>query len=499
MQDIPQTINEALSYWAEKTPEKTFIHCRENTYSYRKTKEITSNLAGFLADKGIPTGARICLLLPRTPELIFSFLAATATGLIPSPVNYLESNDTIQKIIESVTPSVIVVDNRLITEKIKDFITKCDAIVISVNRKSTSANSLHWDDCVQKTMVAEKQPDSGPHDLAYLNFTTGSSGFPKGALCTHANLTWNSRSAIETFSLTEADVHLCMFASFAHPHELFCRALYTGASLVLLTEINPKTIIRTINRYHVTCMMGLAVMYKMMAEYSKKTLLPSLRIAESGGMYTSPEIHTCFLASFNLPILSVWGSTETSGIALANTPADHRLDGSMGKACPHYLVKVIDHHDKEVQTGTIGELIFSSPALVSSYHNTPSFPCKNGWYYSGDLAFVDEEGFYHFVERKSGMIKVAGLKVYPLQVELTLQHHPKIKEIAIIGISDKRRGFVPKAYIVAQNDAIISIDDLRTYCENKLPAYMVPKQIQHLTSLPKIGSGKIDKKALSSL
>lgn len=497
---IPQTLNDALIYWATKNPGKIFIQTNKDNYSFRETKTIAESLSGFLTNNGISAGAIICLLLPRTPELIFSFLAASLANFIPAPVNYLENTNTIKEIISSLNPAVIIVDETVINDEIKNIISVNNALVISTNHQSKFDTALHWDHCInQVTFHKKNHKITRPNDIAYFNYTTGSSGFPKGALCTHANLFWNTRSAIDTFQLTEHDVHLCMFASFAHPHELFCRALFTGASLVLLTEISPKSIVNAINKYQVTCMMGLAVMYKMMAEHCGKASLSSLRIAESGGMFTNPETHISFLSSFHLPILSVWGSTETSGIALANSPESYRLDGSMGKACPHYQVKLVDKNGEEVPTGDIGELIFSSPAVVSGYHNNVSFPSEESWYFTGDLAIKDKDDFYHFVERKSGMIKVAGLKVYPLQVELILQKYPYIKEVAVVGVQEKRRGYVPKAYIVTENSKPVTVADLRVFCKNKLAPYMIPKHIQQVTELPKIGSGKINKKALLAL
>jgi long-chain acyl-CoA synthetase len=366
-----------------------------------------------------------------------------------------------------------------------------------VDDQPAESSFTEWQHCVSQALAAPlPAPTADPDTLAYLNFTTGTSGFPKGALCSHANIYWNSRAAIDTFQLTAEDVHLCMFASFAHPHELFSRALYSGGSLVLLTRISPKVIVSTINRYRVTCMMGLAVMYKMMAEHCPATALPDLRIAESGGMFTSPEIHTAFLSAFKLPILSVWGSTETTGIALANRPDDYKTNGSMGRPCPGYEVKLIDEAGNEVAAGEVGELLFSSPANVSGYADNIPLPGIDSWYASGDLAKKDQDGFYYFIERKTGMIKVAGLKVYPLQVELVLQQHPAIKEAAVIGVREKRRGYVPGAFVVSEDGSQLDWDEVTRFCKKRLAPYMIPKQFILMDELPKIGSGKINKKAL---
>ena len=491
-----QTVTGALSCQAAARPEKIFIHSAHGSFSFAASRSIALRMAGFLAENGVQAGARICLLLPRRPELVLSFFAANFARCLPVPVNYLDSPESVKSMLALLAPAVIVVDESVISSRVQDFLKECGAVVISVGGRTEEHYSfLRWNDCLQHSPLPEL-PEIRTEETAYLNFTSGSSGQPKGAVCTHANIYWNTRSAIEVFNLTEADIHLCMFAAFAHPHELFSRALYTGGSLVLLPEISPKAIVRAVRQYHVTCIMGLAVMYKMLAEHCADIALPSLRIAESGGMFTPPALQEDFLAAFQVPLLPVWGSTETTGIALANAPACRRADGAMGKPCPYYQVKLVDEQGCEVRQGEIGELLIAGPAAVSEYWGGIPFPAQEGWYCSGDLAWQDSDGFYHFVERKSGMIKVAGLKVYPLQIEHVLLRYPGIQEAAVIGMEEKRHGSVPQAFVVPQAGAQLAADELTQFCRQHLASYMVPRRFILLDALPKTGGGKINKKAL---
>ncbi len=493
-----QTVTGALSHWAAARPEKTFIHSAQGSFSFAESQRIALRLAGFWAGNGVQAGARICLLLPRRPELALSFFAANFARCLPVPVNYLENPESIKSTLALLAPAVIIVDASVISSGVEDYLRECGALVISVGGGTEEHDFfIKWNDCLQHSPLSDLNPPQiRPEEAAYLNFTSGSSGQPKGAICTHANMYWNTRSAIEIFNLTEEDVHLCIFAAFAHPHELFCRALYTGGSLVLLPEISPKAIVRAVNQYHVTCMMGLAVMYKMLAEHCADTLLPTLRIAESGGMFTPPVLQEDFLAAFQVPLLPVWGSTETTGIALANAPACRQADGAMGRPCPHYQVKLIDEQGREVRQGEIGELLIAGPAVVSEYWGGMPFPAQAGWYCSGDLAWQDQDGFYHFVERKNGMIKVAGLKVYPLQIEQALLRHPGISEAAVTGMEERRHGSVPQAFVVPKAGAQLAEDELTIFCRQHLAPYMVPRRFTLLAALPKTGGGKINKKAL---
>lgn len=485
-------MNTALEYYSRLTPEKVFIYYRDIALTYRDIYIQVLILSGYLKMIGIQKNDKICLLLPRTPELIIAFLAATKVGGVPAPVNFLMTPKNVKYFIKRNKPKAIISCDTIINAQLYSNINELQNII----RIDTGNNLNGWVPWKEVLSFPNKPInfDKEPHDIAYLNFTTGTSGTPKGAIATHENLYWNTRSIIELFQLHQNDIHLCMFASFAHPHELFARALYTGASIVLLQEINPKTIVKTVNRYEVTCIMGLAVMFEALATHCGKESIESLRIVESGGMYTREETNLHFLHSFGKPIYSVWGSTETSGVAIANSPQAYRADGSMGKACPYYEVKLMNN-GKEVSSGEIGELHFRGPGVVKGYEGYSPLLDHDGWYATGDLAKKDERGFYYFIDRKSGMLKFAGLKIYPQQVENILLKYPGIIEAAVLGVTDKKKGEIPKAFIKV-NGADIDTEEIICFCKKHLPLHMVPKGITILDNLPKIGSGKINKRAI---
>lgn len=489
------TLNRALELQVRSSPDKIFITHKDTTYSYEQTLDAVNRLAAYLGNHGIRQGDPVCLIMPRIPELIIAFLAATRLGALPTPVNYLLSPNNVIDFVQEVAPRAIISNTRLLSTEIESGFAEIEGL-LCIDTNSSKEDWVAWETAVTADPYVGKI-NLLPTDVAYLHFTTGSSGQPKGALTTHTNIYWNTRSVVEVLGLNEKDVHLCMFAPFAHPHELFARALYTGSSLVLLEEVNPKTIIRTINRHSITCMMGLAPMYEMMAARCGSMSIPSLRIAESGGMYTRPTINESFQQQFGLPILSVWGSTETTGVALANSVENYRTDGSMGKPCPYFQVKLVNEDNEIAAVGEIGELHFKGPGVISGYNNPGPILDEDGWFASGDMATMDAKGFYYFIERKSGLIKVVGLKVYPLQIELLLLEHPRISEIAIIGTPDKRRGSVPMAYVVINDNKVFSSDDILTFCKGKIPSYMIPKHVKVMENLPKVGSGKINKRALT--
>jgi acyl-coenzyme A synthetase/AMP-(fatty) acid ligase len=493
IEDCELTLHEALEENALRNPSKDFMLSYDRAYTYEEVHRLSSGLAGFLLSEGVCRNDRACLLLPRVPELVISFLAMSRIGVHPAPVNYTLSKGEVEGLISSVDPSVIVVHEKFLKTLDAGALSGRKAKVIVVGRDPSG--HIPWDEACRPSRETASS-DVGFREIAYLNYTTGSSGFPKGAIASHHNLYWNTRSAVRAMDISGEDVHLCMFASFAHPHELFVRALYTGGTIVLLEEINPKTISRTIREKAVTCMMGLAPMFDMISSHCGHMDFPGLRVAESGGMYTRPDIIKSFRKSFGVPVLSVWGSTETSGIAIANTPGSFREDGSAGRVCPYYEMRILDEEGGELKDGRTGEIAFKGEGIVSGYMNNGDFSFIDGWYMSGDIGRRDEEGFCYFMERKSGMLKVAGLKVYPLQIELMMMSHRGVGEAAVIGVEDRLRGMVPKAYVVLREGFDVSPEEIWRFCKEKMADYMVPRKIEIIDELPKIGSGKINKKVL---
>lgn len=498
IEDKELTIYEALERSYVNNPSKNFILYHDTAITYEEAYKLSNGFAEFLMVSGIRKGDKVCFLLPRIPELILSFLGIIKAGAIPVPVNYTLSKREIMSFISRVSPSVIIINDKLLTSLDPEILVRKDVKIICTGKENYGY--IPWNRaCYLSNKKIENKKDC--NEIAYLNYTTGSTGIPKGAIAKHSNIYWNTRSAVEAMQIRHGDVHLCMFASFAHPHELFARALHTGGTLVLLEEIKPKTIAQTIIDKSVTCMMGLAPMYEnLLSVLEYKTYdLNSLRIPESGGMYTRNELIRRFKQKVGVPIIPVWGSTETTGVAIANHPGKPILPGSIGKPCISYEVRIVDENNRELKNGEIGEMIFKGPAVVKGYYECSSnshLSFRDGWYYSGDLGKRDREGNFYFVERKTGMMKVAGLKVYPLEIELALMEHPDIKEVAIISAKDRLRGEVPKAIVVTKNGKELTKRDIIEFCKGRLPQYKLPRIVEIRESLPKTGSGKINKKVL---
>jgi acyl-coenzyme A synthetase/AMP-(fatty) acid ligase len=494
------TFIEMLERDFKESPEKIAIIYQDSKISYKELNHMANKLANALIGMGLKKGDRIGFMLPRIPELIISFLSIAKAQGIAVPINFELLDDSIRKILTDILPRCLIVHENFL-DLTKRSLPSGPKIPIIVVGEGTNGKEISWEEMLKSKRSLPPPLEVKEDDVVYLNYTSGSTGNPKGAITTHSNIYWNTLASVDALGLTSEDIHLCMFAPFAHPHEIFARPLYLGGTMVLVDKIFPKSIAETIAHHKVTCMMGLAPMFENLLEVLEhKTYdLSSLRIPESGGMYTRTELIERFRKKLGVPIIPVWGSTETAGIAIANRPDEQILPGSVGKPCTSYEVKIIDENEKILPPGEIGEMIFKGPAVVQGYYqdtiNTQS--CfKDGWYYSGDLGRRDKENNFYFIERKSGMMKVAGLKVYPSEIELALMEHPDIKEVAVISTKDKLRGEVPKVIIVTKNGKELTQKEIIEFCRERMPNYKVPRIVQLREVLPKSGSGKINKKEL---
>ncbi len=493
------TLVEMLDRNAREIPGKKAIIFHNREITYRELYETVNRLANALSEIGLKKGDRVGLMLPRIPELIISFLSIAKVHGIAVPINFELPVGGVRTILESISSQFLIVYSPFLELVKKSIPVDSKALIIVVGNEDREC--LSWNEIVKKGNLSNPCLEINDDDIVYLNYTSGSTGNPKGAVTTHSNIYWNTVASVDALKLTSEDIHICMFAPFAHPHEIFARPLYLGGTIVLIDKIYPKSLAEAISNHKVTCMMGLAPMYENLLDtLEHKTYdLSSLRIPESGGMYTRTELIKRFEQKVGVPIIPVWGSTETTGIALANRPDERILPGSVGKPCTSYEVRIVDEYGVEIPPGEIGEMIFRGPAVVKGYYekaenNQTCF--KDGWYYSGDLGEKDDEGNFYFMERKTGMMKVAGLKVYPMEIELALVAHPDIKEAAVISAKDRLRGEVPKAIIVTKNGRSMTEKEVIDFCKERLPHYKLPRIVEMRDSLPKIGNGKINKKVL---
>lgn len=437
-------LDEQLDSHARNLPERTAIIYHQERISYRQLRQEVNQLTNWLLSVGVKKGDPIGVLCNKIPQLIITFLATAKVGGIFMPLNYKFTISEMEQKLCIAPPKVLVGNYYHLLNfygLIEKIVPRDRCVVIEPPESTPIQLGQYWGDILCSIVKNNPKITVSENDIIYLNFTSGTTGVPKAAMTSQSNLFWNTLSSIETLQLTSDDIHLCMFPAYGHPHELFCRPLFLGGTLVLLDNISPKSIAEAMSKHRVTVLMAPPTFMEMLvptldtSEYN----LQMLRIMEAGGMHTVDGLakrieksiqHSKSVDDQSCFFLPVWGSTETTGIALATQADDERPFGSMGKPCKYYEVAIFDEQGKECPPEEIGEMYIRGPGVVSGYYGASEetkLAFHNGWYRTGDLVRKDARGYYYFASRQAGLMKVAGMKVYPLEIENILSSHPKIK------------------------------------------------------------------------
>ncbi|MBN1234229.1 MAG: AMP-binding protein [Candidatus Coatesbacteria bacterium] len=465
---------EQLNYYSKSKPSKLFIYTEEETYTYEDSLNIVLKLAQWLKEKGIKAEDRVGIALTKKPETVFLYLAAFYLDAIPFPIHPEETSSYIDTIINKINPGIIIGNGRNDIDNFMEF------------------NKDTFDTAIKENVSLDRNKEwSDPEQVAYLNFTSGSTGEPKAAITTYDNIFHNTISSIEALKLNVFDVHLCLFPIWVHPHEIWARPLYLGGSLALTDTVFPKTMHNIIEKANITAMMAVAPIYQTLISIKTPLRISSLRVAESGGMYFPPFLIKEFRNKTGITVIPVWGSTETTGIAFYNDDPKGDVT-SIGKLCPGYEYRLSE--------GVVKELMIRGKGVVSGYYNLDEENRKNfrdGWYYTGDN-IIEKDGNLIFIGREAGLIKVAGLKAYPLEIEQALLKHPAVSEAAVIATEDKIKGEVPKAFISLKSESETPLE-IRKFLREHLLDYKIPKDIEILEGLPKTSSGKVSYKRLKEM
>jgi len=471
---VAETLSQALRDLAASRGDEPALIGAELTYSWAALDDAVDRAAVVLKDEGVRQGQLVGLVIPRTPALAISFLAIVRLGAVVVPINHKLKTKWIEAQLEGL--SAVVVDPALPHQALFEVPPISS---VSLLEAPAAADMTEW--------------PADADTVCYLNCTSGSTGRPKRAITTHGQIMANARATVQVSGQGAGDVFWCLFASFAHPHECFHRCLVSGAAFVMVDTMSPRVVSRLVTRHGVSHMLllpGFAELW-LDAGISPESQT-TLRLVEAGGSIVTPDLHARMSAAIRGSFLAVWGSTETSGVALSSS-------GNGGSILPGYCIRVVDEGGRSVGSGDIGELCLSGPAVVSGYSAEPtggSTPFIDGWFHTGDLVRQDEAGRVHFLGRKSNLLKVSGARVFPAEIEQVLLEHPSVREVIVVGLPDRRRGEVPVAVVVGTDDHATSPSALKAHCRERLAVYKVPRRIDCWDVLPRLPSGKVDRQAV---
>jgi long-chain acyl-CoA synthetase len=492
------TLGDALRAIAGANPDKLALIGAERGLTWAALDAEVDRVAALWLSVGIGAGDVVCTCTSKRPEVVINFLALARIGAIVAPINHKLEHARIVDQVEVANMRGLLIEG--VHDDIADGIADRVGGRVVIVGGSSRHRGTPWS--ANEALAPARMAGPSPHDPVYYNYTSGTTGRAKAAVHTHAQVLWNARSGVDELGFAPDDVFLGMFSVFAHPHELFHRALITGSTCVILDTMSPRVVCEAIAAHRVSWMMAVPSFYEMMLEHGGGGMdLASLRTLESGGAWVSPTTLDRLEAHFGCGFMPVWGSTETCGVALAMRPDRPRTPGATGRPVAPYEVIVVDDHDRPVTDGSPGEMWVRGPAVAREYVGMPGESASaftNGWYRTGDLVRVGPDGLFHFVGRRYDMLKVGGIRVFPLEIEQVLRLHPEIAEAVVVRAEERVRGEIPRAVLRLVPGATLSAQQIRAFCRDHLAIYKVPRIVEIWAEIPRLPNGKVDRAAVAA-
>ncbi|WHY58432.1 long-chain-fatty-acid--CoA ligase [Peribacillus simplex] len=496
-------LNENLKRSASNFPESIAYIFRDKSATYQELNQKVDRLAAGLFVQGIRKGDGVALILGNSPEFLIAFYGILRLGAFVVPINPLYTQGEINYFLDN-SQAKAVIAHVSVEPKLSEVKKQLENLKLVIYTEANDQEST-WEHLMETSINVYESPYIDEEDLAVILYTSGTTGKPKGAMLTHRNLGSNADSISKLLELDVNDRIVAVLPMF----HVFCMTvclnapIACGATVLIQPKFSPHDVVSTIREKKATVFAGVPTMYSFINQLPEAIAedCQSIRMCISGGASIPAELLHKFENKFNVSILEGYGLSETAPLVAINPLKGTRKPGSIGLNIPAVQSKVVDEFGKELPRGEVGELVVQGPNVMKGYLGMPeatSAAFNDGWFYTGDLATMDEEGYIYIVDRKKDIIIVGGYNVYPREVEEVLYQHPAVVEAAVIGVPDREYGESVKAF-VAVEDEQITMNDIIQFCQDKLVKYKLPKRVEFFKELPKNSTGKILRRELREL
>jgi long-chain acyl-CoA synthetase len=513
-----------LDQQARLTPDWVAVSCGGVTYTFAQLQALASQVAGGLHAMGIRPGEHVALSCPNIPWFPIAYYGILKAGAVVVPLNVLlKPREIAYHLKDSESRAIIVFEGTPELPMAAMARTACSEIgcerLIVATREATGTTSIP-----EATTLAALMSGRSPHfdtrshrpdDTAIILYTSGTTGHPKGAELTHMNMLLNAMASRDMFvpamagglSQDVALITLPLFHSTAQTCQMNAGVL-TGMKLVLLPRFEPPTVLQAMRSEQVGFWIGVPTMYWTLLQFAAansfdtSSVAKHLRLCVSGGAPMPGDVMRRFEGTFGVRILEGYGLSETSPVAAFNQLHRPSKPGTVGQPILGVDIRCVDSQERFVPTGERGEIVIRGPNVMKGYYNRPEATAeamRGGWFHTGDVGTLDEDGYLTIVDRTKDMIIRGGFNVYPREIEEVLMTHPAVSLAAVVGVPDERLGEEVKAYIVRRAGTPVTEDELVAWCREQFAAYKYPRLIEFRESLPISATGKILKRELRAL
>jgi long-chain acyl-CoA synthetase len=486
---------EELSAAAADAADQPAVKLDDVVLTYGVLDGAVARAAGMLRAKGVEPGDAVGLQMPNVPYFPIVYFGALRLGAVVVPMNPLLKGREVDYHMSDSGAKVMVAWH--------DFAAAAQEGSDAAGAEAVIAKPGEFEQLLGGAEPVEDVVDRADDDAAVIIYTSGTTGTPKGAMLIHSNLASGAETARDLVDAGPDSVGLATLPLFHvfGMNSVMNMALRARGLLTLLPRFEPGKALEIIQRDHVTSFAGVPTMYSALLHHPERENydVSSLDLCVSGGSAMPVELLNGFDEAFGAKVLEGYGLSETTGMGSFNTPDRERKPGSIGVPIGGTEMKVVDDDDNEVPQGERGEIVMRGPFVMKEYWNKADATTEvmqNGWFHTGDIATVDEDGYFFIVDRKKELVIRGGYNVYPREIEEVLYTHPAIREAAVLGAPHDELGEEVAAAVVLKDGAEATPEEIRDYVKQRVAAYKYPRKVWIADDLPKTSTGKILKREI---
>lgn len=493
-----------LSRAAEMWPESTAFSFGGRSLSYGELDDLTGRLAEGLNDLGMKSGDTALLIETNSLEFIIGYYGILKAGGTVNPVNPLSRQTELRHQLNDTAATVVITGGEyypLVKEVQPE--TALETVIITDGEAVNGALSLEKI-LEEHTARPPRTPAPSGENVAAIVYTGGTTGMPKGVLLSHRNLVANAVQNAAWFGWSHEDIVIGLLPFYHSWGACTClnSPIYSGARVIISPRFDAETLLQTIEREKVTVMYGASSMFTSLVNSPAITRydLSSLKYVKSGAMPTPPEVRERWQRLTGVTMVLGYGLSEASP-ETHNSPPERIKGGTIGIPVIDTDARIVDEQtgETDMPPGQVGELVIRGPQVMKGYLNRPEETAealRDGWLYTGDLALMDEEGYFHVLDRKKETIKYKGYTIAPAEVEAVLYEHLAVRECAVVGKPDELCGEIPKAFVVLHPGHSATEEELINFCADKISPYKRIRAVEFISEIPKTPVGKLLRRVL---
>jgi long-chain acyl-CoA synthetase len=500
-------LGQVLPVGAQTYGDKTALICGGCQFTFRDLDDLSGRLANGLQELGVAPGDRVTLYSHNCWEWIVSYYAIARVGAVVNPINVMLTPEEVLYVVGDCGARAILAPSEkgqaLLTMKGSSALQQ---VILFGDRVPAGAHAFNalLEQCEPKRDGVEVPPTA----LSTIGYTSGTTGYPKGAMLTHRAVLLNAAMTANMHVRTAADtVVIAVPCAHVYANVIMNGAFLTGMTLVLLERFSEVAVLEAIQWYRATMFEGVPTMYMFLLNHPDLDAydLSSLTRCTVGGQTMPVAKMKEVEARFGCPLVELWGMTELAGLGTTHPLYGPNRHGSIGIALPYVECRIADLQDagKTLGPEEIGELMVRGPIVMQGYFGndeaTRTTIESDGWLHSGDVARMDADGYVYIVDRKKDMIITGGFNIYPAELERVIAAHPAVALVAVGSRPDEIKGEIAKAYVVLKSGAREDTESILSFCREHLAAYKVPRAIQFVSDLPKTSTGKVMRRELKTL